>query len=73
MKQHTREGSIKRHMKEKHDKDVDIETCANNTKIIGRNNNRRELIVLESILIKQKRPIINIQTDKFETVLKIFK
>ena len=60
-------------MKEKHDKNIDIETCMENSKIIGRKNNRRELIVLESILIKQKRPIINIQTDKFDTVLKIFK
>ena len=73
MKQHTREGSIKRHMKEQHNKNLDLETCINNTKIIGNNNNRRELIILESLLIKQKRPLINIQTDKFDTVLKIFK
>ena len=39
MKQHTREGSIKRHMKEEHNKNLDLETCIENTKTIGKNNN----------------------------------
>ena len=50
MKQHTREGSIKRHMEEENNKNLDI--CIENTNIIGRNNNRKELLILESLLIK---------------------
>ena len=31
---------------------LDLETCMENTKITGKNNNRKELIILKSLLIK---------------------
>ena len=70
--QHTYKGSIKDHALH-HNKELNLEYCINNTKIIAKNNNRQELIILEALLIKQKKPLINIQTDNFSTVLNIFK
>ena len=52
-----------------HNKNLEIEKCLNNMVIIGKKNCRKELIILESI--KTKRPIINIQTENFLTILKI--
>ena len=72
LKQHIREGSIKQHMKTVHNKNLEIEKCLNNTVIIGKKRCRKELVILESILIKTKRPIINIQTENFHTILQIF-
>ena len=72
LQQHTYKGSIKDHVLQ-HNKVLNLEHCINNTEIIAKNNNRQELIILEALLIKQKKPLINIQTDNFSTVLNIFK
>ena len=72
LQQHTYKGSIKDHALQ-HNKVLNLEHCINNTEIIAMNNNRQELIILEALLIKQKKPLINIQTDNFSTVLNIFK
>ena len=72
MKQHVREGSIKHHLQLVHNKNLEIEKWLNHMVIIGKKNFRKELVILESILIKTKRPIINIQTENFHTILQIF-
>ena len=66
MKQHARESSLKQYMQLVHNKNMEIEKCLNSTAIIEKKNSRKELVILESILIKKtKRPIINIQTKNF--------
>ena len=43
-------------------------TCMENAKIPDKNNNRKEIIIMESLLIKQRKHLINIQAE-----LKVFK
>ena len=40
--------------------------------ILARTSNKIDLIILQALLIKEHKPIINIQTDDFNTTLNIF-
>ena len=40
--------------------------------ILSKTSNKIDLILLEALLIKQHKPIINIQTDGFNRTLSIF-
>ena len=54
-----------------YNKNLEIEKCVNKPGIIRKKNYRKENSILESILIKRKRPTINIQTEKFYAILQI--
>ena len=43
-----------------------------NISILGRASDKIDLILLEALLIKEFKPIINIQTDDFNRTLKLF-
>ena len=58
---HLQEGAPKMHLLQRHGIAVDINILVQNTKIIARAPCRRRLAILESILIKEKRPFLNIQ------------
>ena len=60
-------------MKHQHNKEIDYDTINKNLKIIGNKTNRKDLYILESLFIKQRKPLINVQTNNFDTELKIFK
>ena len=69
VKQHT---SIKRHHKEKHGENITGSQIIPKIKILAKLNNKTDLCIMEALLIKQEKPIINIQTDDFNRTLKIF-
>ena len=45
----------------------------NNNLINFNKTYRKDLYILESLLIKQEKSLINVQTNNFDTVLKSFK
>ena len=55
-------------MKHQHNKEIDCDTINNNLKIIGNKTDRKDLYTLESLFIKQRKPLINLQTNYFDTV-----
>lgn len=69
-KQHT---SIKKHFRDTHNKNITGSQMTPNVKIITACHNKEDLILLEALLIKEHRPIINTQADDFNKILKIFK
>ena len=73
LQQHHYNGSIKEHMRKEHEINVNVNYLKENTTIIGKKNTKQELLYLEALLIKQKNPKINIQSENFTSVLKIFK
>lgn len=70
LKQHT---SIKRHYREEHNINITGSQMINNTNTLIQLHNKQDLIIMEALLIKQHKPIINIQTEDFNRTLKIFK
>ena len=42
-----------------------------NVTVLQTCHNKQELIILEALLIKTNKPIINLQTDDFKRTLKI--
>ena len=56
-----------------HNKEIHYNTINDNLEIIGSKIDRKDLHILESLLIKQRKPFINVQINNFETILKIFK
>ena len=69
-KQHS---SIKKHHRDAHNTNITGSQMTPNVRIIATNHTRQDLIILEALLIKQNKPIINIQTGDFNRILKIFK
>lgn len=69
MKQHS---SIKRHHKEVHQTNITGTKMLENVTVMTKLHNKRDLIIMEALLIKQHKPIINIQTDDFNRTLKVF-
>ena len=68
-KQHS---SIKKHYKETHNCNITGSQILPNIKILAKLSGKADLIILEALLIKPQRPMINIQTEDFNRVLKIF-
>ena len=60
-------------MKQQNNKEKECNTINNNLEIIRNKIVRKDLYILESLLIKQRKAFINVQTNNFETILKIFK
>ena len=53
-----------------HNKVIDNDTINNNLKIIRNKRDIKDLYILESLFIKQRKSLINVQTDNFDTVIK---
>ena len=69
IKQHS---SIKRHHRETHKENITGSMILPNISILAKAPDKIDLILLEALLIKQHKPIINIQTDDFNRTLNIF-
>jgi len=69
MKQH---ASIKKHYKEEHNCNITGSQMLPNTGVITKLNNKQDLVIMETLLIKQESPIINTQCNDFNRTLKIF-
>ena len=59
---HLQEGSPKQHLIEEHNVVLDRKYIVENTKILAMVNDRRRLPVMEAILIKELKPVLNTQT-----------
>ena len=68
-KQHS---SIKKHYKETHNCNITCSQILPNIKILAKLSGKADLMILEALLIKQQCPMINIQAEDFNRVLKIF-
>jgi len=68
-RQHT---SIKKHHREHHDSNITGKHMLPNVTVLQKCNDRRDLIIMEALMIKEFKPVINIQTDDFNRTLKIF-
>jgi len=69
-KQHT---AIKKHYQQVHGTNITGSQMQTNVTILATEHNKQDLAILEALLIQQRRPLINIQTDDFNNTLKIFK
>lgn len=65
-------ASIKRHHRELHNENITGSQMLPNVTIIATNHNNQELHLLEALLIKEHKPLINIQCGDFDRTLKIF-
>ena len=68
-KQH---ASIKKHYKAVHHRNIPGSQMLPNVSVLTTTHDRRDLVLLEFILIKQHNNLINIQTEDFDNSLKIF-
>ena len=69
MKQHT---SIKKHHKETHQQNITGAQMIQNVSILSKPSDKQDLIIMEALLIKQQKTLINIQANYFNRTLKIF-
>ena len=58
---HLQSGSIKQHLHEKHNVRIDKNILENNTEILQAEQDRRRLLMLETIIISERNPALNIQ------------
>ena len=68
---HLQDGAPKKHFQEHHNTRLTRQTLVTNTTILARCNDRRRLTTLETVYIRNTRPIINIQS-KLLTQLPLF-
>ena len=59
-------------MKEDHLKELTLEDLLNNTEILKKCHNKLILLLTEALFITTTIPKINIQTNTFPNILKIF-
>ena len=72
-KMHTQTGSIIKHLKEKHKiSKVPRRDLLDNTTVLTHDKDKRKLVILEALLIKEKRPSLNSQAEGSDSILKIF-
>ena len=65
-------SSMKKHHRETNFVNITGSMILPDISILARASNKIDLIILETLLIKQHKPIINIQTDDFNRTLNIF-
>ena len=65
-------SSIKKHYKETHNCNISGSQIQQNIKILAKLSGKADVMILEALLIKQLRPMINIQAEDFNRVSKIF-
>ena len=72
-KMHTQTGSIIKHIREKHNiLKIPRKEILMDTSVLATCMDRRRLIMTEAVLIKDKRPTLNSQTEGCEKLIKIF-
>ena len=65
---HAREGSIRKHMTQAHNRPPTRQDLVENTKILKHCSNHKKLHIFEKVYISQHTPLINIQTDTLGTL-----
>ena len=68
---HKYNGSIKQHFKDHHKENLKQQHLENNTSIIDKAKNRRQLFIKEALIINKLNPIINVQYSCFSQVLRL--
>ena len=68
--QHKQSGSIKEHINKIHNFSIPLES--NSFNIIFKSSEKHTLQIAEALLIKEHKPLINIQTNNFTRTLHIF-
>ena len=61
MTMHLQDGAPRQHMMQEHQRALTRQDLTENTTILKKENNRKKLQILEALLIKEKKPIINTQ------------
>ena len=69
---HLQSGSIKNHSHDDHDVLLQRSMLVERTKILRIENDFRRLIKFEALLILEKRPALNIQTQGMHRILQLF-
>ena len=69
-KQH---ASVKKHFQSTHGRNITGSEMLKNVKVITKAHCKQDLVITEALLIKEHRPLINIQAEDFNKTLKIFK
>lgn len=70
--QHYNNGAIKYHYESKHKTRPTFQNIIDNMKILKTFHKRDDLMLYEALLIKERKPIINLQTNNFTRTLKLF-
>ena len=60
---HLQSGAILRHTKDEHDHDLNRQDLVNNTTILAREPDRKRLVILEAVYIRDAVPTMNTQED----------
>ena len=71
LRAHIYSGAIKNHLHEEHQSIIDKGKISDNTTILTKDIDPRQLFVKEALYILQIRPKINIQSENFSNVLKL--
>ena len=71
LKAHKYNGSIKQHFIDHHNEKITQQHLEENTSIIDRATNRRQLYIKEALIISKSKPSINIQYSSFTQVLQL--
>jgi len=65
---HLQDGAPKKHYSEQHDATLTRDNLVNNTIILAHCQDRKRLSTLETVYIRDMRPIINIQTKQYTSL-----
>ena len=65
---HLQDGGPKTHLQDYHDKLLTRDLLTTNTTILARQNDKRRLAVIETILIRDTSPLINTQTKALTNI-----
>ena len=65
---HLQRGAIHNHHQQYHHSKLDRSTIVNNTRIISQANDVRKLKMLEAVFIRDKAPVINIQSNMVSAI-----
>ena len=69
---HKQQGNIRNHFLDSHGYPPTREQLVENTNIILKEENHSKLLISEALLILQKKPLLNIQSENFNNILKLF-
>jgi hypothetical protein len=72
MKQHSYSGAIRKHHEDEHNVRIKYGEIITNTSILQRSSSRNDLLIMEALLIKERRPIINLKDEGRTRILRIF-
>ena len=73
IRNHGQHGSIIKHQRETHDVNkVKTKELMESVKVLMRGSDRQELLIMEALMIKERRPTINSQEEGRDRILRIF-